>query len=97
MVTGLRAVSSDPYSYTGVKEIASSPDSMTCRPVSVSSATSSPLLSVFFVSELILTGAPARGVSWTVSRKVIGAAGSVGVAVGVMVGVLVRVAVGVAV
>lgn len=94
---GLRPASSDPLSSTGVNAIASSPDSMTCRPASVRSATISPLLSVFFVSELILRGAPARGVSRTVSRKVIGAAGSVGVAVGVMVGVLVRVAVGVAV
>jgi hypothetical protein len=96
-VTGLRPASSDPYSYTGVKEIASSPDSMMCRPASVRSAIISPLLSVFLVSELILRGAPARGVSRTVSRKVIGAAGSVGVAVGVMVGVWVRVAVAVAV
>ena len=95
IVTGLRAASVDPFSKSGVNDIAGSPDSTRWASARERFAMISPLLSVLPTVASILIGAPAIGVSCIVNLKVIGAAGIVGVAVGVTVGVGVNVAVGV--
>ena len=61
----------------------------------ISDALISPFTSVLAVVALIMTGAPAIGVSCTVSLKVTCMTGGVGVAVDVSVGVGVNVGVGV--